>query len=302
MKTRRGYRGRLVGAAIGLALLGPFAAAQGAEQAFADVHVHFNWDQQEIIDADEIVAKLRAADVEFAVVAATPSALALELKRAGGDLVIPLFSPYTHELGRNDWYRNERTAILAEEGLKSGQYRGIGEVHFMSGFPPRMDNPVFLKLVRLAREYEVPLLVHIDSANENLFVGLCRDYPELKLVFAHAGGNLYARHIRTIVEQCGNAMIEFSARDPWRFGGLTDDDGRLLPDWRELILEYPDRFVTGTDPVWKVTRTQTWDQADDGWNHFEKLLAYHRKWIADLPPAVQRKIRLDNARRLFDVR
>ena len=58
-------------------------------------------------------------------------------------------------------------------------------------------------------------------------------------------------------------MIELSARDPWRYGGLTDDDGLLLPAWRELIIEYPHRFLVGTDPVWKVTRTQTWDQTDD---------------------------------------
>ena len=65
------------------------------------------------------------------------------------------------------------------------------------------------------------------------------------------------------------------------------------------MLDHPERFMTGTDPVWKVTRTQTWDQADDGWDHFAKLLAYHHRWIADLPPPVQQKIRLGNARRFF---
>ncbi|MDH3536079.1 MAG: amidohydrolase family protein [Gammaproteobacteria bacterium] len=302
MKSRHVILRGLVATVIGFAAFGPVVAAANAGQGFADVHVHFNWDQQEIIGAEEIVGKLRAAGVEFAVVAATPSELALELKRVGGDLIIPLFSPYTHELGRNDWYRDERTAILAEEGLSSGQYRGIGEVHFMRGFPPATDNRIFLRLLQLARSFDVPVMIHIDAGNELAFLNLCRDHPELKLMFAHAGGNLYARHIRPVIEQCANVMIEFSARDPWRFGGLTDDDRRLLPGWRELILEYPDRFMTGTDPVWKVTRTQTWDQADDGWSYFEKLLAYHRQWIAELPPPVQQKIRLDNARRFFNVR
>ena len=273
-----------------------------AEEPFADIHIHFNWDQKEIIGAPEIIEKLRAGNVEFAVVAGTPSALALELKKAGGDLIVPLFSPYTHELGKQDWFLDERTVRLAAEGLGKKQYRGIGEVHFMAGFRPATDNGIFLQLMQLARIHAVPVLIHIDSANEKMFLNICRKYPRLKLLFAHAGGNLGPRHIRQVIEQCDNAMIEFSARDPWRYGGLTGDDGRLLPAWRELVIEYPDRFMTGTDPVWKVTRTQSWDQADDGWDYFEQLLAYHRKWIEDLPQTVRQKIRIDNARRFFNIR
>ena len=80
---------------------------------------------------------------------------------------------------------------------------------------------------------------------------------------------------------------------------MTDDDGRLLEGWRELVIEFPGRFMTGTDPVWKVTRTQTWDQSDEGWDYFEQLNDYHRRWIDDLPPAVQHQISHENARRLF---
>jgi len=65
------------------------------------------------------------------------------------------------------------------------------------------------------------------------------------------------------------------------------------------VLEHPDRFVTGTDPVWRVTRTQSWDQADDGWDYFEQLIAWHRDWLEDLPADVRRKISVENARRLF---
>ncbi len=120
-------------------------------------------------------------------------------------------------------------------------------------------------------------------------------------MLAHAGGILDAAQTRLIMEVCDNVMIEFSARDPWRYGGLTGDDGSLLPAWRDLVLAYPDRFMTGTDPVWKVTRTQTWDQADDGWDYFEQLIDYHRAWLAGLPEPVGQMIRLDNARRYFAV-
>jgi len=270
-----------------------------AAEPFADVHVHFNWDQREVIDAATVAHKLDAAGVEFAVVASTPSVLAQELAEAGGNRIIPLFSPYIHELGRNDWYRDPRVVELAEQGLRANRYRGIGEVHFMAGFAPRFDNPVFRGLMSLARDYRVPVLIHIDSGNESAFIDLCRTYPDLDLVFAHAGGNLLPVHLRRIVESCPRAWIEFSARDPWRYGGLAGDDGLLLPGWRELVIEHPDRFVTGTDPVWKVTRTQTWDQPDDGWDYFEQLIAWHRAWLAGLPDEVRRKIGVENARRLF---
>ena len=263
--------------------------------------MHFNWDQRETIDASEIVARLRRAGVAFAVVSATPSHLALELRAAGGDLIVPLFSPYTHELGRRDWYLDSRVPRLAEAGLRSGAYRGIGEVHFMRGFRPATDNPVFLQLLDLAERYRAPVLVHVDAAGAAPFIEICRRHPRVRLLFAHAGGILDAAQIGRIIAACDNVMIEFSARDPWRFGGLTGADGRLLPDWRELVLAYPERFMTGTDPVWKVTRTQTWDQADDGWDHFDGLIAYHRRWIEDLPAAVRTLIRHDNARNFFAV-
>ena len=276
-----------------------WSAAAITAQPFADTHVHFNWDQRELIDAERVAAKLEAAGVEFAVAAGTPSELALELARASAGRVIPLFSPYIHEMGRRDWHLDPRVVARAQAGLSAGDYHGIGEIHLMAGFPPRADNRVFVQLMALAGEYHVPVLIHIDSGNEVAFLEICRAYPSLDILFAHAGGNLQATHIRRIVEACPNAWIEFSARDPWRYGGLAGNDDRLLPEWRALVLEYPDRFVTGTDPVWRVTRTQSWDLSDDGWDYFEQLIAWHRAWLADLPADVRRKISVENARRLF---
>ena len=262
------------------------------------MHIHYNWDQKELIDAAGVMAKLDAAGVEFAVVAGTPSELALELARVSDGRVLPLFSPYTHELGRRDWYLDRRVADKAEAGLRAGEYVGIGEIHFMAGFAPRFDNRVFRRLMALANEYSVPVLIHIDSGNESALLEVCRGYPTGPDVCARRRQPAGA-HIRPILDACPRVWVEFSARDPWRYDGLTDEAGRLLPDWRALVIEYPDRFVTGTDPVWKVTRTQSWDEADDGWDYFEQLIAWHRAWLADLPADVRRKVSVENARRLF---
>ncbi len=266
---------------------------------YADTHVHFNWDQKEIISAEKVVAKLRARNAEFVVVAGTPSHLALELAEAGGDFIVPLFSPYTHVMGRRDWFRDEVTLRFAEEGLKSGKYEGIGEVHFMSGFRPRFSNEIFLQLLALAREYQVPVLIHVDSADASRFIKLCTEFSDLRIMFAHAGGNLLPKHIREVINACDNVAIELSARDPWRYGGLTDDNNQLLAGWRDVIIDYPDRFIIGTDPVWRVTRTQAWDQSDDGWDYYEQILDWFDLWLADLPDDIQARLRLENARVFF---
>ena len=233
------------------------------------------------------------------MVAGTPSELALELREAGGDWIVPLFSPYTHELGKRDWYKNEQLPAMFEAALQSKRYFGLGEVHFMSGFPPRLDNPVFIKLLAIAKTYRVPSLIHIDSADSSLFQRLCQDHPDQTFVFAHAGGNLAADAIRGLLQTCKTVWIDLSARDPWRYGGLTDNQGKLLSSWRQLILDFPDRFITGTDPVWRVTRTQSWDQPDDGWDHYDQLYQYHLGWLSQLPAAVAQKIAWDNPRRVY---
>lgn len=270
-----------------------------ASEIFADSHIHFNWDHTEVTSMQEVIDILKQHNVGLAIVTSTPSKLALELREKGGDWIVPFFSPYIHELGKSDWYLDEQVIKDAEKGLKNGAYFGIGEIHFMNGFQPKMDNNIFLKLLKLAEQYNVPMLIHIDSGNEKTFLQLCSENPNIKMIFAHAGGNLRAPHIEKILQQCDKVWIDFAARDPWRYDGLSKDDFTLLPEWRSLVINYPTRFITGTDPVWKVTRWSTWDTDDEGWTHYQKLYDYHWSWMNDLPENVRRKIAWENTQTLL---
>lgn len=271
-----------------------------ASEIFADSHIHYNWDHREETSVEEVVTILKQYNVGLTIVASTPSELALELREKGGDWIIPFFSPYIHELGKRDWYKDETVLSKAESGLKSGQYYGIGEVHFMNGFRPKTDNPIFLQLLKLAKKYDVPMLIHIDSSNEKTFLSLCLANPDIKMIFAHAGGHLAPGHIEKILSQCDNAWIDFAARDPWRYDGISKDDHTLLAKWKQLVLRYPQRFITGTDPVWKVTRGQTWDSGDEGWQHYGQLYDFHWSWLNDLPAAVRKKIAWENTHTLLN--
>lgn len=248
----------------------------------------------------DVIDRLNKHDVKLTIVSSTPSALALELRNKGGDWIVPFFSPYIHESGKRDWYLDERVVKQAEQGLKDGLYFGIGEVHFMNGFQPKTDNKIFKQLIGLAEKYHVPMLIHIDSGNEITFQRLCKANPKVKMIFAHAGGNLRARHIEKIIMNCANAWIDFAARDPWRYGGLTDDDHILLAEWKQLVLKFPDRFITGTDPVWKVTRWSTWDTDDEGWRYYDRLYDYHWSWLNELPEDIRKKVAWKNTQRLLE--
>ena len=71
---------------------------------FADIHLHYNWDQEEIIDAETVVERLKRENIVLGVVFSTPTENALKIKQAGGKGIIPLFSPYITPPHRQSWY------------------------------------------------------------------------------------------------------------------------------------------------------------------------------------------------------
>ena len=68
--------------------------------------------------------------------------------------------------------------------------------------------------------------------------------------------------------------------------GLTCDGGKLCPEWRALLLKYPDRFLIGSD---------TW--VNQRWQYYDELMKGYRAWLGDLPAECARKVAWDNARR-----
>lgn len=277
-------------------LLAFSASVLSSPPPFADIHLHFNWDQQEIISAQEVVKRLKVNNVVLATVSSTPSELALELADAGGPWIQPFFSPYLTVNHRHRWFLDEAVLLEAEKGLASGRYLGIGELHVWSGFKPGWNNKILLGLIKLAEKYQVPFLIHTEASSHQFFTPTCQNYPQVRFLWAHAGGTLSADSVDQLMQQCPNVWVEVSVRDPWRYHTLVDDQNQLLPGWRDLFIKFQDRFMTGTDPVWGVTRGQRWDQADEGWDHYDQLLEFHRQWLKQLPPEVEVKIRLTNAK------
>jgi len=304
MRIRQGSlrsRFQARGAALVLLILGFGASAAAQPPPFADIHLHYTWSQAEVTEPEEAVAALRRHNVVLGVVAGWPSERALELAEASDGRVLALFSPYIEGMSRYDWYRDPRVLERTREALASGRYVGIGEVHLSGSRPPARDNRIFQGLLDLAAEFDVPVLLHTEASDHRFVVPVCQGHPEVRFLWAHAGGILGAGHSRGLLEACDNVWVELSARDPDHYGSLVDAEGRLPDPWRELIADYPERFMTGTDPVWNAQQVYRWYEADEGWRHYDALIAFHRDWLGQLPPDLERRLRLTNALDFFGV-
>jgi hypothetical protein len=267
--------------------------------AFADIHLHYNWDHSEYISVDEVIEKLQRNNVVLAVVSSVPSDFAGRLAAAEPEWIVALYSPYYKAGNRHDWYFDNGVLAASRKALESGEYAGLGEVHLVAGVGPRRDNPIFTGLIELAREFNVPMLLHTDASSYRYLLPICRTNPDLRILWAHAGGILDTQQLNLLLAECGNVWLDLAARDPWHYGGFVDDNGLLDPAWKEFITANQDRIMVGTDPVWNAHQMYKWYEADQGWNYYEQLLRYHHAWIEQLPASIQQKLRLTNAQIYF---
>lgn len=173
-------------------------------------------------------------------------------------------------------------------GLEEGKYSGIGELHVNARtaritmrYPA--DSPLMQRLWALSVAYSVPLSVHMDSdadAVAEMEQLLASDRSGV-WIWAHAGlrsavGGADAPLVRRLLERNANLYCELSARR-----GFLGEDGRFRPDrepWKELLEDFADRFVIGTDAA---------DQTPAG---YAEEVRYWRRVLAQLSPEAAAKM------------
>lgn len=294
--------GRAFFAALSLVTLGqPVAAIEADQPPFADIHQHYKWNQTDVTSVEDAVQALYEHDIGLAVVTGTPPELALKLADAAPEIVVPIYGIYRTSGEWSRWPYDEGLLDRIRTALETGRYRGIGEVHMIVGFVPKWDNPVISGLFTLAAQFDVPVLLHTESSRANYLIGICEAFPDTRFLWAHAGAMVPPAEVDRALELCPNVWVELSARDPWRFvhRPIADKDRRLLPEWRELVLKWQDRFMVGSDPVWPVDQLDAWDADDTGWREIGRFISFHRQWLDDLPAEAAEKIRWSNAEAFF---
>lgn len=283
----------------------PLAHGQAAQgpQAYDgplfDTHLHYN---QEAWDGNtgpyppaEALARMQRNNVTAIIANSRPNAgtqtlAAARETRAAGVTVVPFVRLYRNRDDYSNWFRDEtiHEMVLAElaRGTASGPYRGIGEFHLYES--ANANGPVARKLIALAERQKLAVLAHVDDvAIDLLMANAPSKGRNLRLIWAHTGiGGAPIERVQALLERYPLLMGELSYRP-----GLTCEGARLCPEWRALILKYPERFMIGSD---------TW--VNQRWSAYDEIMRGYRIWLGELPPDVARRIAWGNAAALFDLR
>ncbi|MDP3822188.1 MAG: amidohydrolase family protein [Burkholderiales bacterium] len=257
-----------------------------------DTHLHYNEEAVGPYPLADVLGRMQRSGVRAIVANSRPNdgtralAAALETTRAAGVTVVPFVRLYRNRADYNGWFKDESiyTMVLQQlaAGTPSGPFRGIGEFHLYES--ANANGPVARKLMQLAQAKDLAVLAHVDDDAIDL---LMAHAPEAKLIWAHTGiGGAPVARVRALLLKYPKLMGELSYRP-----GLTDANGRLSAEWKTLMLEFPGRFLVGSD---------TWVNAR--WDSYETLMTQARLWLGDLPPAVARGIAWGNAAALFGIK
>lgn len=282
---------RLPGLLCALACAGLAQAADYSGPLF-DAHLHYNEEAyQGPHPLDDVLARMQRNGVRAIVANSRPNdgtktlAGAQAQTLAAGVTVVPFIRLYRNRADYDNWFRDESIYAMVQSefarGTTAGPYRGIGEFHLYDS--AHANGPVAKKLMQFAAQNELAVLAHVDDMAIDL---LMAHAPGARLIWAHTGiGGAPVERVRSLLEKYPQLMGELSYRP-----GLTCGEGTLCPEWRALILKYPERFLIGSD---------TW--VNQRWLYYDELMRGYRHWLGDLPPDVARRIAWDNGAKLFQL-
>lgn len=265
-----------------------------------DAHLHYN---VEAYDGphplSDVLPRMRGSGVRAVIANSRPNEGTRMLARAHAEAdaaervtVVPFIRLYRNRMDYGTWHHDESIyAMVREEharGTAAGPYRGIGEFHLYDS--ANANGPVAKKLMRYAQQHGLAVLAHVDDTAVDL---LMAHAPRARLIWAHTGiGGPSSARVQALMEKYPGLMGELSYRPGLVCSSTRGERGgeQLCPQWRDLLLKFPDRFLIGSD---------TWVNAR--WESYGELMRGYRGWLADLPPDVARRIAWGNGAALFQL-
>lgn len=246
-------------------------------QPLFDTHLHYSADDAAAFTPAEILAILDRNAIAHAVVTGTPAAHTEALFRHAPARIVPFLGVYRSDADKIPWPHDPELPARVEQALASGIWRGIGELHI---FAADRHSAVFRRLVELAAQRELPLLMHADPEVIDALFAIA---PEATVLWAHAGTDPRPALLADYLRRYPRLTVDLSVRDE-----RIAPDGALDADWRALFLTHPDRFLVGVD-TFSVNR----------WRGFDAVAARIRAWLEQLPPEVAARLAHGNAAALF---
>jgi predicted TIM-barrel fold metal-dependent hydrolase len=240
-----------------------------------DAHLHYSHDAWETVPVDEAIKILRKAGLKRALISSSGDEGQQRLYRAAPDLVVPELRPYRKRGEIGTWFRDQSVIPYLEEKLSKFRYAGIGEYHI---YGADVDLPVPRRMIELARKYKLFLHSHSDAdAIDRQF----RQWPQARILWAHAGFDRPEK-VAEMLRKHRNLWCDLAFR--------TDfvSDKKVDSAWRAVFMEFPDRFMVGTDSF-----------TPERWHYIPEHAEWSRRWLADLPRDVAERIAWKNGERLF---
>jgi Amidohydrolase len=272
-----------------------------------DAHLHYNDEAQGAHPVADVMQRLQRSGVRAIVANSRPNDGSKLLATSpavaqSGITVLPFIRLYRNRDDYNTWFKDESIYQMVLTELARGvqieaqnakpaiqertEFRGIGEFHLYDS--ANANGVVAQKLMALAEEKNLAVLAHVDDTAIDLLLARTPSQGQKsKLIWAHTGiGGASAERVRALLQKYPLLMGELSYRP-----GLTGADGKLNPEWRALLIEFPTRFMVGSD---------TW--VNQRWQYYGELMQGYRVWLGDLPLDVTRKVAWDNGARLFGLK
>ena len=289
----------IISIAIGLATGLPAQAAPYSGPLF-DAHLHYNeeaWNGQTgPHPISDVLARMQRNGVRAVLANSRPNDGTRALAEAGaataqaGVTVVPFVRLYRNRADYDNWFRDDTIYQMVQaklaRGTPAGLYRGLGEFHLYDS--ANANGPVARQLMALADSRGLAVLAHVDDvAIDLLMANTPSKGQQTRLIWAHTGiGGTPVARVDALMARYPMLMGELSYRP-----GLTCDGGMLCPEWRALLLKYPNRFVIGSD---------TW--VNQRWQYYDELMQGYRTWLGGLPPEVARAIGWGNAAGWFGLK
>ena len=249
--------------------------AQAQELPLFDAHIHYSHDAWESVPPKQAIELLRKSGVRRALVSSSGDDGQQKLFALAPDLILPSLRPYRSRSEIGTWVRDETVVPYLEDRLKRYRYVAIGEFHV---YGADADLPVVRRVVQLAKQHRIFLHSHSDAdAIERHF----KQDPQARILWAHSGFDRPER-VREMLRKHRNLWCDLAWRTDHAPGGKLD------PDWRAAFLEFPDRFMVGTD-------TPT----PERWHYIAEHARLARSWLSELPRDVAERIAFRNGETVF---
>jgi len=194
----------------------------------------------------------------------------------------------------------------------AGGAKLIGEIHVntltsspnaLLKFTMRADSPTLRALFDLAAKHKTALMVHAEwgSSTPAELGRLAESNREGQLMLAHCGSTATADDIRSFLEKNANVVCDLSYRSPPMLDVtqcvadriIFSESRGLVPAWKRLILDYPDRFMVGVDEFGRLP---------EKWNYYAETVQNIRVGLlANLPGDVAERVAYKNAQKLFNL-